>query len=126
LLEQTELHLHPASQQRLADFLLACARSGRQLIIESHSEHLVNRLRLRAAQDESDTSEVARNIGVVFAERDLVSGSTTYRRADLNEFGGFDEWPTGFFGPGIAEAQQILATGLEKIQRVTAEKPDSN
>lgn len=43
LLEQPELHLHPASQQRLADFLIACVRSGRQLIVESHSEHLVNR-----------------------------------------------------------------------------------
>jgi predicted ATPase len=122
LLEQPELHLHPASQQRLADFVLACSRSGRQLIIESHSEHLVNRLRLRAAEDKSVDSEIARSVGIIFAERDLASGATTYRRTNLNEFGGFDEWPAGFFEPGITEAQQILAAGLEKLQRENAEE----
>ena len=43
VLEQPELHLHPRLEQKLADFLLACARSGRQLVIETHSGHLVNR-----------------------------------------------------------------------------------
>ena len=49
ILEQPELHLHPALQQQLGDFLLACARSGRQLLVETHSEHLVNRVRRRVA-----------------------------------------------------------------------------
>jgi predicted ATPase len=116
LLEQPELHLHPASQQNLADFLLACARSGRQLIVETHSEHLINRLRLRAAQDESEDSRVAKTVGVICAERDRESGTSTYRRAELNEFGGFDQWPAGFFDPGIEEAQRILEVGVAKLR----------
>jgi predicted ATPase len=116
LLEQPELHLHPASQQNLADFLLACARSGRQLIVETHSEHLINRLRLRAAEDESEDAEVAQTVSVICAERDRESGTSTYRCAELNEFGGFDHWPAGFFDPGIAEAQKILELGISKLR----------
>ena len=117
LLEQPELHLHPASQQRLADFLLACARSGRQLIVETHSEHIINRLRLRAAEDDSEEGAVAQIVSVICAERNAETGTSTYRQAILNGFGGFDEWPSGFFDPGISDAQEILRTGLEKLRR---------
>ena len=43
--------LNPGVQQRLADFLLAVVASGRQLIVETHSDYLVTRLRRRTAED---------------------------------------------------------------------------
>ena len=113
LLEQPELHLHPASQQRLADFLLACVLSGRQIIVETHSEHLVNRLRLKAAQDETDS--VAKLVGLVFAERDQTAGETHYRNVGLNPYGGLTEWPSEFMTEGISDAQSILQAGLAKL-----------
>lgn len=112
LLEQPELHLHPKAQQQLADFLIACARTGRQLIVETHSEHLINRLRLRVAAEDSD--EVRDLVGIVFAERDRESGFTSYREVEVNEYGGYDEWPDGFFDQSITELQDILRAGLAK------------
>ncbi|WP_162528596.1 AAA family ATPase [Mycolicibacterium sp. CBMA 361] len=54
LIEQPELHLNPAVQQKLADFLLAIAASGRQLLVETHSDYLITRLRLRTAKDPTE------------------------------------------------------------------------
>lgn len=114
LLEQPELHLHPASQQKLAEFLLACARSGRQLVVETHSEHLVNRLRLRAASDDGD--EIASIVGLVFATRDEAMGETTYRSVGLNPYGGLTEWPDGFMVEGVRDARELLEAGMEKLR----------
>lgn len=116
VIEQPELHLHPAMQQTLADFLLACVRSGRQVIVETHSDHLVTRLRRRIAEDEHD--EVFNLVGLVSTER--LDGATRFRRLETNRYGGFDEWPEGFFDQGSVDAQQLLRAGMRK------KKPDQS
>ncbi len=110
LLEQPELHLHPALQQRLADFLLACARSGRQLIVETHSEYLVSRLRRRIAEDETD--ELVRNVALYFVEQ--VDDASRFRHVPVNEYGGLEEWPTGFFDQAAKDSHALLEAGLSK------------
>ena len=79
LLEQPELHLCPALQQRLADFLIAAVRSGRQLIVETHSEYIVSCLRRRIAEDTSGEDALLSMSKVMLAERDSQTGITTYR-----------------------------------------------
>ncbi len=116
LLEQPELHLHPALQMRLADFLLACIESGRQIIVETHSEHLVNRLRRRVAED--DANNTAELVRIVFAERDA-EGHTTFRSSDINPLGGLSQdWPDGFLDLGARDAQKLLQAGLAKQRRL--------
>lgn len=120
LLEQPELHLHPAAQLRLADFLVACVRSGRQVVVETHSEHLVNRLRRRVAEAPPD-APLNEHISIVFAERDAASELTTYRAIELNEAGGFQHWPSGFFPEGADEVRSLLEAGLRKRAAAEAE-----
>ena len=116
LLEQPELHLHPALQMRLADFLLACVDSGRQIIVETHSEHLVNRLRRRVAED--DSNDVGELVRIVFAERDT-EGHTIFRPSDINPLGGLTEdWPDGFLDIGARDAQKLLQASLAKHRRL--------
>jgi predicted ATPase len=110
LLEQPELHLHPATQQRLADFLLSCSRSGRQIIVETHSDHLVSRLRRRIAEDE--TGRVQSLVGLLSTEGG--EHGATYRPIETNELGGIEEWPKGFFDQAATESQAILRAGLAK------------
>ena len=115
MLEQPELHLHPALQMRLADFLVACVESGRQIIVETHSEHLVNRLRRRVAEDKVDS--VRELVRVVFAERDA-AGHTSFRPSDINPLGGLSEdWPDGFLDVGARDAQKLLQASLAKHRR---------
>jgi predicted ATPase len=110
LLEQPELHLHPAVQQRLGDFLLACVRAGRQVVVETHSDHLLTRIRRRVAEDDSD--QLAAAVTVVFTERR--DGATRFRRLATNRYGGLDEWPEGFFDDAAREAQHVVLAGLRK------------
>jgi predicted ATPase len=114
VLEQPELHLHPKLQLDLADFLLACARSGRQLVVETHSEHLVNRLRYQIAQDETESTHQL--ISLVFAENH--NGITTYRAPEINQFGGLgDDWPAGFLDVTAKQSKELIKESLAKRRR---------
>ena len=110
LIEQPELHLNPKVQQRLADFLLAIAQSGRHLIVETHSEYLISRLRRRVAEDEKDILQDT--IGIYFAKR--VNGATTYDLVQQNEYGGIDDWPENFFDQATEEEHAILSAAVKK------------
>jgi hypothetical protein len=121
ILEQPELHLHPKLQQDLANFLLACTRAGRQLIVETHSEHLVNRLRYQIAQDE--TNETHELIRLVFAENE--GGVTSYREPEINSYGGLGEdWPAGFLDLTARESQELIRQALAKRKRVESAPDD--
>lgn len=120
LLEQPELHLHPAVQQRLADFFIAMVRSGRQLIVETHSEYMVSRLRRRIVEDPDD--ELLDLAKVVFAERDRETGLSSYREVELSPYGAIEEWPAGFFDQAAEEERAIILGGVKKLRKRTAER----
>jgi predicted ATPase len=78
LIEQPELHLHPAAQAELADlFLQAAALNGIRLIIETHSEHLLLRLRRRIAEStvkwisvENPLFAAQETVGIYYIQRE--------------------------------------------------------
>ena len=114
LLEEPELHLHPKLQMDLADFLIACCKSGRQIIIETHSEHIINRIRRRIA--EGDDRELNDLIGILFVEQS--NGITQYRSPSINKFGGLgSDWPDGFLDVGAGEMENLLVAGLAKRKK---------
>lgn len=101
LLEQPELHLHPAVQSRLADFLLF-ARPDIRLVVETHSEYLVTRVRRRVAEG----IRARERVNVMFAERD--HAGSIFRRLTLDQFGDFDQWPVGFFDAQDEDGRAIV------------------
>jgi predicted ATPase len=111
LFEQPELHLHPKVQSLLADFFLAVSRTGRQCIVETHSEYLVNRLRLRVAESEWG-SGLADQIALYFVERQ--QGTSNFRSVAIDEYGAIEDWPDGFFDQGPSEAERILMSAAKK------------
>jgi hypothetical protein len=108
LFEQPELHLHPDVQAALGDFFLALSRSGRQLIVETHSEYLVNRLRRRAAEGQPDVTDLARLF--FFQRRD---GRSEVTPGVIGANGSMPKWPRGFFDTAAREIEAIAFAGRE-------------
>lgn len=109
IVEQPELHLHPAVQARLADFMLN-ARPDVACVVETHSEAFVTRIRRRVAEQEIDTSRV----NIVFVEPGK-SGSTM-RSLSITEFGDLSEWPVGFISGEDEDARAILAANVRRVR----------
>ncbi len=106
LIEQPELHLHPAAQADLADLFISGAEGGKkQCIVETHSEHLLLRLRRRIAEGAVDPAIV----GVLYVERD--GSQSIVRSLDLDSTGQFEDWPKGFFDERYREALAIAEAG---------------
>lgn len=91
LLENPEAHLHPAAQFRLGEFLALAAEHGVQLIVETHSDHLLNGVRVAAKNRKVSSDNVAIHY---FYERD---GFHNTQRIELKHDGELDSWPKGFF-----------------------------
>ena len=81
----------------MGQFLLYFARERRQIIVETHSEHIVNQLRATAAADPEDGTQ--KYVQLIFAEQS--NGETKYTPSEINRYGGLDEdWPDGFLERG--------------------------
>jgi predicted ATPase len=118
IFEQPELHLHPKVQTRLGDFFLSIVLAGKQCLIETHSEYLINRLRFRAASEtEADSNRVTDKLKVYFVENR--AGSSNFREVKVNEYGAILDWPEGFFDQSQDESEAILraASIKKKSQR---------
>lgn len=91
LLENPEAHLHPGAQFRLGEFLALAAQQGIQIITETHSDHLLNGVRV-AAKRRKITPE---NITIqYFSDK---GGIHMPQRIVVSEEGDLDKWPEGFF-----------------------------
>ena len=113
LFEQPELHLHPGVQSRLGDFFLGISVIGKQCLIETHSEHLLNRIRRRIAEAEAD--KVMQLVQIYFVEKPKTA--TEIRSVEPNEYGAIPEWPLGFFDESANEAELIIDAANRKRER---------
>lgn len=121
IFEQPELHLHPKVQSVLGDFLLAISLMGKQCLVETHSEHLINRLRRRIVESREKT--VLPRLRIYFAEKE---GTVShFHQVKPNEFGSILEWPTGFFDEAENEAAIILKLQMEKRRQLKNQKQPS-
>lgn len=103
LLEQPEMHLHPASQSRLADILLEAAKVRKlQILVESHSEHLLTRLQRRIAEGSASKDDMA----LYFCSHD--GRESTAIPLEVNDFGEIGNWPPEFFGDALGEAVAMV------------------
>lgn len=115
LLEQPELHLHPSVQSGLADAFIDAVKNRRiQIIIESHSEHLLRRLQRRIAGEEISKD----NIALYFC--DISKGVSNLRELDLDLFGNIINWPDNFFGDEFSEMAAMTKAAMERKKRQSA------
>jgi predicted ATPase len=117
LIEQPEIHLHPKAQAILGDLLMDIVKDGdRQIIVETHSEHLLARIQRRIAEQKFSHEQV-----VVYYFEPTPDG-TKIHRIELDEYGQLAEpIPEGFFEEGLEEAlAHMKAIGARKSREVGA------
>ncbi|MGB8020842.1 MAG: DUF3696 domain-containing protein [Candidatus Nanopelagicales bacterium] len=100
LVEQPEVHLHPRLQSAVGDLLIDTAASGRaQLLVETHSEHLVLRLLRRVREGVLDPEDLA----ILYVDLDD-DGAAFVRRLEVDREGDLVYgWPGGFFDERLGE-----------------------
>ena len=112
LLEEPELHLNPTVQQLLAEFFLEMCKSGRQIIVETHSEYLITRLRLKAIEFPEDNNLFS----FIFTERDfsLKEPITTFKTVKPDQNGELPPWPAGYFDQVGKDIKALISNLADK------------
>lgn len=109
LMEQPEIHLHPAVQSGLADVILKVAATRNlQVIVESHSEHLLRRLQRRVAEGKAQNNEVK----LYFCDSE--NGKSKIQDLELDNFGEIRNWPMNFFGDELGEISAMRKAILKR------------
>jgi hypothetical protein len=112
VLEQPEIHLHPSVQAGLADVFVDAAKTrGIQIILESHSEHLLRRLQRRVAEQELAAEEAA----LYFCTTEGRESRLTPLK--LNIFGDIENWPEDFFGDDFGEIAAMSKAALARRRK---------
>lgn len=112
LLEQPEIHLHPSAQMGLADVLIDAVKHRKvQIILESHSEHLLTRLQRRIAEQVIEPDDAA----LYFC--DVSNAGSELVGLDVDLFGMIHNWPKDFFGDPVGEMASINRAALERKRR---------
>ena len=104
LLENPEAHLHPAGQTQLGEFLARAASCGVQVIIETHSDHILNGIRLAV----KDKILKPQDTTFYYFQYDFKEERSVVKQPVIDDAGFFDEWPDGFFDETEKTLERIL------------------
>ncbi|BEM23907.1 AAA family ATPase [Serratia marcescens] len=113
IIEQPEIHLHPKMQAWLTDALIKIALSdNKRFLIETHSDALVRRLRLRIVDENSPLTE--NEVGIYHLERNKNSNCTEFKRIPISADGDIT-WPSDFMDVEINDTIMIQKMKLNKL-----------
>ena len=114
ILEQPEAHLHPKVQSELADLLIKVVKERQlQIILESHSEHLLIRLMRRIAEEEISADDTA------FYFCEMKEGTSQIEQLNVDDYGNITNWPQHFFGDEMGD---LAAKTKAEMKRKKASK----
>ena len=117
IFEQPEIHLHPAVQSLLFDFIYSLSKisPSKKIIVETHSDHLINKYRIYKIEHPNDIDS---STAVFFTD----PKNSTLKLIEFDEFGSLEEWPEGFFDQAAIDSKYIFEKQLEKRLNESAKK----
>jgi predicted ATPase len=102
LLQQPEVHLHPRAQAELGSFFASQARKDRKFVIETHSDHLVDRVRMEVRRKKLKPEDVS----LLYFERG--KHGATIHNLELDRNGGIVNPPEGYRQFFLNEERDLL------------------
>ncbi len=110
IVEQPELHLHPAAHGDLADlYVEAVNETGDRFLVETHSENFLLRLRNRIASGTLDPRKV-----IIYWVNDSAGSGQGVRPIEIFEDGEVSDWPAGVFSEDFEEVRAIRAAQRDR------------
>ena len=103
LIENPEAHLHPRGQTKLAELTVRAAMAGVQVIVETHSDHYVDGIRI-AVRDALVPPE---DVAFHYFEREGDAAAVSSPKVDRD--GRLSSWPAGFFDQHEENLAKLLA-----------------
>jgi predicted ATPase len=94
MLENPEAHLHPEGQVRIGELMALAASCGIQVIVESHSDHILNGIRLAVYNQQIACDKIMLHY---FERKEFNQGQTSVVTPRIDQNGRIDRWPDGFF-----------------------------
>lgn len=113
IVENPEAHLHPLGQSQIGKFLAKIAASGVNVVIETHSEHVINGIRIASLRNTIDTKDVIIN----YFSR-VSDSKIDVKPIHINDSGDLTSYPKGFFD----QEQRDLAEIIREKRKRIAEK----
>ena len=95
IVENPEAHLHPKGQTKMGELLALAASSGIQVVIETHSDHVLNGIRLAVHDGKLEPEDVQLHYFQRQEKEGRAFTEVVSPRIDCN--GRIDQWPDGFF-----------------------------
>lgn len=102
VIDSPESHLHPSAQSQMGRILARFAQAGVQIIVETHSDHLLNGVRLAVRQKELSPEDLRIHF---FSGSDGSDHGVT--SPHVSSDGGIYEWPEGFFDQAEKDLSQL-------------------
>lgn len=107
IIENPEIHLHPKAQARLSDFFVLLANAGIQVIIETHSEHLINKLRYNIYK-----KKISKDDAIIYYKPNIRENFITININNnghyINEENIKRAFPEGFFDSTLKELLAMM------------------
>lgn len=110
IVENPEAHLHPLGQSRIGRFLATIAAAGVKVAIETHSEHVINGIRLAVLENIIPSCEVIFN----FFDSAGKGKQPEVRQISLKENADLNHWPKGFFDQQQQDIARIFKLRKQK------------
>lgn len=111
ILQQPEIHLHPKMQMNFADFLLSISLKNKNVIIETHSDHIINRIVRRVMEDKS--KKLNEKIKIYFVDKNNYEKPVKQLKIDMVR--GFTDVPDDFFSQFSSESMKIFNAGTDNM-----------
>ena len=104
LIENPEAHLHPQGQAEMARLICLCVEAGAQVVVETHSDHLFDGVRIYARESEN---HFASKVATFWCQLDD-NRNTQVDRCQIQENGRLDHWPEHMFDQFLLDSEKLL------------------